>query len=218
MCAFKTEVLIVASPTLHRQGLLAVLHETWPTLPITVLPEATLLPQLVQQQSYAVVVLDCSLLTEPVPAVLKRLQTVRSAQPVLLLTSSRLPPDLRHYLAEAPATCSWLPLQAAPSAVAALFHRLLPDYHPEKAASAAPAPRVRVPATPFSRRELEVLRLVVQDHCNQEIADQLFLSVRTVESHRRALLQKAGAKTLVGLAVQAVQQGWVSSQGLPGTC
>ena len=56
-----------------------------------------------------------------------------------------------------------------------------------------------------------MLRLVVQDCCNQEIADQLFLSVRTVESHRRALLQKAGVRTLVGLAVQAVKQGWVSA-------
>jgi DNA-binding NarL/FixJ family response regulator len=34
--------------------------------------------------------------------------------------------------------------------------------------------------------------------------------VRTVESHRRALLQKTGAKTLVGLVVQAVREGWVA--------
>jgi DNA-binding NarL/FixJ family response regulator len=57
---------------------------------------------------------------------------------------------------------------------------------------------------------LDVLRLVVADCCNQEIADRLFLSVRTVESHRRALLQKAGAKTLVGLVVQAMREGWVA--------
>jgi DNA-binding NarL/FixJ family response regulator len=67
-----------------------------------------------------------------------------------------------------------------------------------------------MPATPLSRRELDVLHLVVADHCNQEIADRLFVSVRTVESHRRALLQKTGAKTLVGLVVQAVREGWVT--------
>ena len=42
-----------------------------------------------------------------------------------------------------------------------------------------------------------MLRLVVADHCNQEIANSLCLSTRTVESHRRTLLHKAGTRTLV---------------------
>jgi DNA-binding NarL/FixJ family response regulator len=54
-----------------------------------------------------------------------------------------------------------------------------------------------------------VLHLVVADYCNQEIANRLCVSVRTVESHRRMLLQKAGANTSVGLAVRAVREGWV---------
>ncbi|TGD78485.1 response regulator transcription factor [Hymenobacter wooponensis] len=211
MCAFAKEVLIVASPTLHRQGLLAILRETWPNLTITLQMEAAIVPQLLYQQAYAVVVLDCSLLAEPALGFLKRLRAIRSTQPVLLLTSARLPTDLRQYLADATATCSWLPQHAAPSAVAALFHTFLPDDNREGTDPLACTARLRLPPTPFSRRELEVLRLVVQDYCNQEIADQLFLSVRTVESHRRALLQKAGAKTLVGLAVRAVQQGWVTA-------
>ena len=62
----------------------------------------------------------------------------------------------------------------------------------------------------FSARELEVLRLVVADHCNEEIANNLFISVRTVETHRRNLLQKAGARTLVGLVARAVREGWVA--------
>ena len=62
----------------------------------------------------------------------------------------------------------------------------------------------------FSPRELEVLRLVVADQCNREIADHLCLSPRTVESHRRTLLHKAGTRTLVGLAARAVREGWVA--------
>ena len=62
----------------------------------------------------------------------------------------------------------------------------------------------------FSRRELQVLRLVMDDHCNEEIANHLCLSVRTVESHRRTLLQKAGTRTLVGLATRAMRAGWVA--------
>jgi len=50
---------------------------------------------------------------------------------------------------------------------------------------------------------------VVEDYCNEEIAARLFINVRTVESHRRNLLQKAGARTVVGLAARAVREGWV---------
>jgi DNA-binding NarL/FixJ family response regulator len=55
-----------------------------------------------------------------------------------------------------------------------------------------------------------VLRLVTDDHCNQEIADLLFVSVRTVESHRRALLQKSGTRTLAGLVAWALREGMVA--------
>lgn len=65
-------------------------------------------------------------------------------------------------------------------------------------------------ANSFSPRELEVLRLVVGDYRNEQIADQLCLRVRTVESHRRTLLHKAGTRTLVGLAARAVREGWVA--------
>jgi DNA-binding NarL/FixJ family response regulator len=64
--------------------------------------------------------------------------------------------------------------------------------------------------TRFSPRELEVLRLVVDDRCNREIADSLYLSVRTIESHRRALLQKSGTRTLVGLVAWALREGMVA--------
>ncbi|WP_141765620.1 helix-turn-helix domain-containing protein, partial [Hymenobacter coccineus] len=76
-------------------------------------------------------------------------------------------------------------------------------------ATARPA-RAPAVATPFSPRELEVLRLVVDDYCNREIAGHLYLSVRTVESHRRALLQKSGARTLVGLVAWALRAGMVA--------
>ncbi|MBC7448120.1 MAG: response regulator transcription factor [Hymenobacteraceae bacterium] len=62
----------------------------------------------------------------------------------------------------------------------------------------------------LSRRELEVLRLVVDELGNAEIAARLSLSVRTVESHRSALLLKTGTRSMVGLALLAVRQGWVS--------
>jgi two-component system response regulator NreC len=51
------------------------------------------------------------------------------------------------------------------------------------------------PLTELSDRELEVLRLIALGHTNNEIAKQLFLSVRTVETHRAHIQQKLGRST-----------------------
>jgi two-component system response regulator NreC len=55
---------------------------------------------------------------------------------------------------------------------------------------AAEAPGSAGPPDDLSARELEVLRLIALGHTNSEIAGQLFLSVRTVESHRAHIQQK----------------------------
>lgn len=57
----------------------------------------------------------------------------------------------------------------------------------------------------ITERELEVLKLIVNEYTNQEIADKLFVSVRTVDAHRRNLLQKTGAKNTAGLVKYALQ-------------
>jgi DNA-binding NarL/FixJ family response regulator len=59
-------------------------------------------------------------------------------------------------------------------------------------------------------REIEVLRLVCQEHSNQEIADKIFLSVRTVEGYRARLFEKTGSKNLVGLVIFAIKKGIIS--------
>jgi DNA-binding NarL/FixJ family response regulator len=63
--------------------------------------------------------------------------------------------------------------------------------------------------TPLSRREKEILKLIAAEHTNQEIADKLFLSQRTVESHRYSLLQKLNVKNTAGLVRMAVQMGLI---------
>jgi DNA-binding NarL/FixJ family response regulator len=56
----------------------------------------------------------------------------------------------------------------------------------------------------ISRREREVLRLILDERTTQEIAAQLFLSEKTVESHRAALLAKLGARNTAGLVKAAI--------------
>ena len=55
----------------------------------------------------------------------------------------------------------------------------------------------------LSPRELEVLRLITLGHTNTEIASSLFLSVRTVESHRAHIQQKTGATSRAELVAYA---------------
>ena len=59
--------------------------------------------------------------------------------------------------------------------------------------SALGSPRRREPSGPpdgLTEREVEILRLIALGHTNAEIAEQLFLSVRTVESHRAHIQQQ----------------------------
>lgn len=59
-------------------------------------------------------------------------------------------------------------------------------------------------------REIEVLKLVCQEYSNQEIADKIYLSVRTVEGYRARLFEKTGSKNLVGLVIFAIKNGIIS--------
>lgn len=52
----------------------------------------------------------------------------------------------------------------------------------------------------FTQKEIEVIRLIIQECSNAAIADQLAMSVKTVESYRQRIYQKAGVKTVVGLS------------------
>lgn len=64
-------------------------------------------------------------------------------------------------------------------------------------------------ADQITKREREVLALIVDEHTNQQIADELYISVRTVDSHRRNLLQKTGAKNTAGLVTYAIKNDLV---------
>jgi DNA-binding NarL/FixJ family response regulator len=60
--------------------------------------------------------------------------------------------------------------------------------------------------TPLSNREKEVLKLIIEEFSNQEIAAKLFISVRTVETHKHNMLEKTGCKNIAGLVMYAVER------------
>ena len=62
-------------------------------------------------------------------------------------------------------------------------------------------------ATPLSLREREVLSLIVTGNQNDEIAERLFISKRTVEKHRASLMAKLEVKTVAELMAEAYKRG-----------
>ena len=62
---------------------------------------------------------------------------------------------------------------------------------------------------PLTKREVEVLRLIAEEFSNPEIAQQLFISIRTVDTHRRNLIEKLGVKNTAGLVKYAIKNGLI---------
>lgn len=63
----------------------------------------------------------------------------------------------------------------------------------------------------LSERETDVLRLIALGHTNTEIAEKLFISVRTVETHRAHIQQKLGASSRAELVRDALERGLVET-------
>ena len=59
----------------------------------------------------------------------------------------------------------------------------------------------------LTEREIDVLKLIVQENTTSEIAEKLFISVHTVETHRKNLIKKVKVKNVAGLVKYALQNG-----------
>ena len=62
--------------------------------------------------------------------------------------------------------------------------------------------------TRLTKRELEILQLICQELSYEEIAEKLNVSKRTVSFHVSNMLAKTGHRSIVGLAVDAVQNNY----------
>lgn len=63
--------------------------------------------------------------------------------------------------------------------------------------------------TALTDRELEVINLICKEYTNKEIAEELSLSIRTVEAHRESIIKKTKAKNTAGIVMYAVKHGLV---------
>jgi len=94
-------------------------------------------------------------------------------------------------------------------------HALVTDYthRGERATAESEAQTSEKDAyTTLTSREREVLQLVAEGYTNQEIADLLHLSIKTVQSHRAAVMEKLGLRDVTHLVRYAVRRGLVDPE------
>lgn len=65
------------------------------------------------------------------------------------------------------------------------------------------------PYSTISNREKQVLDLIIDENTSKEIAHRLFISIETVQSHRRNIMQKLDARNTAGMVRKAFECGLV---------
>jgi DNA-binding NarL/FixJ family response regulator len=81
--------------------------------------------------------------------------------------------------------------------------------------SVAGKPREEKPAPILTEREMEVLRLATRGLSNQDIANQLRLSLRTVQAHLGHVFNKLQVSSRTEAVVHALKQGWITLEDVP---
>ncbi|HEY6780157.1 MAG TPA: response regulator transcription factor [Thermoleophilaceae bacterium] len=164
-----------------------------------------------------VLVLDLHMPGEPSLPAIPRLRETSPGTRVLVLTAQRDPSFAGEALRVGAA--GYVPKEAAGSqlleaigVVAADGTYLDPQLGARLAATSAAAGRA---ASELTEREVEVLRLIARGRTNREMAERLFLSVRTVESHRARIQRKLGRSRRSDLVDYALERGLVEASDLP---
>ena len=66
-------------------------------------------------------------------------------------------------------------------------------------------------ALTLTKREHEILDLIANEFTTEQIAQNLHISIPTVESHRRNMFRKLGVQSVVGLVKEALKNKWISA-------
>ena len=61
----------------------------------------------------------------------------------------------------------------------------------------------------LTNREVEILKLIVDEYTSTEIAETLDISIRTVETHRKNISHKANARSPIALVKYAIKYGYL---------
>ena len=151
------------------------------------------------------VILTCSPMTEgPAAAMVRRFQNAEPARKVVgvaVESDSKLSDEM---IRAGAVTC--LPASADRRSVVDAVRAAVGGKPRRSEGSTSTVP----PSSPLSRRELQVLTLIAEGNTNKLIAEQLGISVRTVETHRERVMRKLNAQGTAALTKWAISLGLVN--------
>lgn len=193
-------VLLVDDHAIVRSGVRRLLTEGGEFEVVAETGDADEAVTLARRHTPDVVVLDIGLKAR---SGLDVLPDIRAAGPRVVILSMQDEPAYARQAFERGAQ-GYVLKDAADEDLATAIHTVLADriyVHQGIAARLVLTPQT----DDLSDREREILRLIALGHTNQEIAKQLYLSVRTVEAHRRHILDKLRLQTRADLVRYALE-------------
>jgi two-component system response regulator NreC len=198
-------VVLVDDHAIVRSGVRRMLTETGEFEVVGEAADADEAVRAVRRHQPDVVVLDIGLKTK---SGLDVLPDIRALGPRVVILSMQDEPAYARQAFERGAQ-GYVLKDAADEELAAAIRAVLDGrlyVHPTLAARLV----MRQPEDDLTERERDILRLIALGYTNQEIAKQLFLSVRTVEAHRRHILNKLRLQTRADMVRYALEHRLVT--------
>jgi DNA-binding NarL/FixJ family response regulator len=203
----RLRVLVVEDHAVVRRGLCAVLESAGLACVADVGTGAAA-ERTVQDNNFDVVLLDLGLPDVDGLQLLRRLHEQAPEVAVVILTMHAEQEYVLRALA-AGASGYVLKLAEPEAVVEAIGRAVKGELYLDPAVAGPVARRAIQPpkADPLTPREREVLERIARGLTNRQIAQELFVSLNTVETHRRHILEKLGVHSRAGLVAQALERG-----------
>lgn len=203
------EVVLASDEPLTRAGWRAMLEATGGSIVVAETDAPEEAERLVERPQAAVVVLDVAMGGGTGLETVRRIRRHSPQTSVVVVTSADKPDSARRAI-EAGA-CAYLTKGDSPDDLAAAIGAAARGEQYRQASLESLIEQDPVPgsAEEISAREEDVLRLLALGFTNKEIARRLYLSVRTVETHRASLLRKLGCSNRADLVAHALRSGLV---------
>ena len=213
-----TEILIVERHTLIASGLLRMVRRIMPNSNIMLATSLTEAEEVIKQQSFDLVIIYLHPIHEAVhEAVFGLIKTIREqcSESMILLSASNYPQMFTKHLRNNQVNALFCNEGEGRELEIAMQHLARHESYCSEVFAAfklkllsnkrAKTHKKDLP----TKREAEVLDHIVQGEKTSQIALNLGISINTVETHRKNLIQKVGAQNVAGLVFRSIAAGWV---------
>lgn len=205
-----TKVLIADDHTIFRQGLYALLDKEDHIELVGEANDGVEVLEILDQQPVDVLLLDIEMPRMDGFDTMRVLKKQKNKPKILVLTMHASPQFIKNIFANG--ADGYLPKDAEKGKLLEAINTVYTtgSYHtPDTINIIMNTLKGNVPSTNISPREKEIIKLIADQYTTNEIAEKLFLSTHTVESHRKNILLKLGLKNTAGLVKYAIQKGLI---------